>query len=130
VRAEGTGVLVEPTRARWFTAETQRERPQEVERVMAMLAATPAEGYARCCEALATYDTRDRLPSLGVPTLVIAGSEDPTAGPDSARELAGGIPGADLMVLEGAAHLAHLARPDEFTAAVRRHLSRHAPQAR
>lgn len=129
VRAEGTGALVEPTRARWFTAETQQERPDEVDRVMAMLTATPAEGYARCCEALAAYDARDRLSAIGVPTLVIAGSEDPTAGPDSARELAGSIPEAELVVLEGAAHLAHLARPDAFTAAVRRHLSRHGQHA-
>jgi pimeloyl-ACP methyl ester carboxylesterase len=39
------------------------------------------------------------------------------------RLLADAIPEAQLVVLDGAAHLAHLERPDAFVEAVRAHLA-------
>ena len=67
---------------------------------------------------------REEHPDRVAPTRVIAGAEDPTAGPDVAEALADGIPGADLVVVERAAHIANVARPDRFDPAVREHLDR------
>jgi 2-succinyl-6-hydroxy-2,4-cyclohexadiene-1-carboxylate synthase len=54
----------------------------------------------------------DRLGELEAPTLVIAGSLDPAR--HRAEEVAAGIPGARLAVIDGAGHTPHLERPDAF----------------
>jgi 3-oxoadipate enol-lactonase len=123
VRASGVDDLVEPTTARWFTAEFRAERPEEVERVMSMFRSTPPDGYAGCCDALAGFDVTGRLGAVRTPTRVVAGAEDPGTPPSVAAELATAVPGADLVVVEGAAHIAHVARPAEFASAVREHLA-------
>ena len=55
----------------------------------------------------------DRLASIARPALVIGGALDPI-GLDRAREVAGRIPGARLIVLSGAGHGAHRDQPAAF----------------
>jgi 3-oxoadipate enol-lactonase len=119
VRRNGIRVVVEPLLARWFTAEAQ---PGDVARCRAMLEATPAEGYAGCCEALAEWDFRPRLGEIKAPTLVLAGAEDPASPPDHGEEIARGS-GARLVVIDGAAHLANVEQPGVFNTALVEHLA-------
>ena len=84
---------------------------------------TPSEGYARGLEAIGGFDFRDRLGEIHAPTLVIAGEEDAATTPEDAALIAEGIPGARLVVLAGAAHLANVEQPSAFTAAVLEHLA-------
>lgn len=123
VRREGLEPLVEPTFARWFTEDFRASHPDDVARVREMFLATSREGYAGCCEALSTYDVTDRLGRIAVPTRVVAGSEDPGTPPEVGRSMVAAIRDADLVVIEGAAHIANLARPTEFRSAVRGHLA-------
>jgi 3-oxoadipate enol-lactonase len=119
VRAGGLEPLADMLVGRWFTSghtDTRRAR--------AMLSQVDPEGYAACCEALAAFDVRDRLGEVRAPTLVIAGAEDIATPLDHAETLAQGIPGADLVVVPGAAHLANLERPEPVTNAMLRHLER------
>jgi pimeloyl-ACP methyl ester carboxylesterase len=53
-----------------------------------------------------------------VPTLAVAGAADPATPPEHAREIADGIPGATLIEVPGAAHLANAECPDPVTAAL------------
>jgi 3-oxoadipate enol-lactonase len=122
VRAEGMTAIADSVVARWFTAELAQEDPDIVERFRGMLEATPPEGYARCCEALAVWDARGRLSEISAPTLVVAGAEDPATPVAHAELIASRIPGARIHVLERAAHLANVERPEEFTSAVLEHL--------
>lgn len=117
VRAGGLEPLADTFLGRWFTpayAGTAAAR--------AMLARVDAEGYAACCEALAAFDARDRLGEVSAPTLVVAGAEDVATPLEHAETLAEGIPGARLVVVPGAAHLANLERPEPVTHAMLRHL--------
>ena len=123
VRREGLEPLVEPTFARWFTDDFRASHPDDVARVRDMFVATPREGYAGCCEALSAYDVTDRLGRIAVPTRVIAGAEDPGTPPEVGRSMVAAIRDADLVVIEGAAHIANLARPAQFRSAVRGHLA-------
>ncbi len=78
------------------------------------------EGVARALEALGgRADRRADLPGIAMPTLVVVGSEDALTPPPFAETLAAGIPGAELVVIEGAGHLTALERPREFAEAVR-----------
>lgn len=119
VRRNGIAGLVNPVLARWFTAGA---RAEDVARCRAMLEATPVEGYAACCEALAEWDFRPRLGEIRAPTLVLAGAQDPATPVDHAEEIARGI-GAPLVVIEGAAHLANVEQPAAFASALDEHLS-------
>jgi 3-oxoadipate enol-lactonase len=117
VRSEGLAAIVDAVLARWFTAAFD-----DVERFREMFLATDAEGYARCCDALALWDARAELAGVRAPTLVVAGADDPTAPPAAVAELAAGIPDARFVVLDDAAHLAAAERAAEFNELLREHL--------
>jgi 3-oxoadipate enol-lactonase len=80
-----------------------------------MLVATPDEGYAGCCEALAAMDLRVDLPAISAPTLVIAGGDDPATPPSHAEAIVAAIPTARLEVVADAAHLANIEQPERIT---------------
>jgi pimeloyl-ACP methyl ester carboxylesterase len=54
------------------------------------------------------------LASLDLPTLVVWGSEDGTFPVEQGRRLAETIPGAELLILEGAQHPCYLSEPELF----------------
>lgn len=62
------------------------------------------------------------LPSVRVPTLVLIGERDERTPLPLSERLAAGIPGASLVVVPGAGHLANLDNPREFDAALEAHL--------
>jgi 3-oxoadipate enol-lactonase len=116
VRNGGTEAMAPIVMQRWLTPRYAAQHPQAAERLAAMIAATPDEGYIGCCAAIRDMDLRPDLPRIAAPTLVISASEDPSIPPDHGERLAAAIPGARFEVIEGAAHLANIERPDEFTA--------------
>lgn len=63
-------------------------------------------------------DDRDRLQAIACPTLVIAGADDRLRRADEARELADGIPGAQLIVIENSGHMIPLEQPAMLAAVV------------
>ena len=70
-------------------AGVPRRRPPAVDRLDAMLRATPAEGYAGCCEAIRDMDlTRPARRASRAPTLVIAGADDPATPPRHGQAIA------------------------------------------
>lgn len=87
-----------------------------------MLAATPAEGYAGCCEAVDRLDLRSALPHISSPTLVIAGSEDRAILPEHAHGIGKGIPGAQVVVVTNAAHIVNVEQPEVVARLVLEHL--------
>lgn len=102
VRGGGIGAVADASAARWLTPGFAAANPDLVRWCRELIAATPAEGYARCCEALAAFDVRGRLDDVRCPTLVVAGAEDPAVPPADARALAAAIAGAELVVLPAA----------------------------
>ena len=125
VRAGGMGPLVEEVTARWFTPGFRARAPGTVAGVAAMLAATPEEGYAGCCEAIAAMDLRGDLAAIGAPTLVVAGADDPATPLPHARAIAAAVPHARLAVVADAAHLANIEQPQQVAGLLLDHLSGH-----
>ncbi|MEW2623281.1 3-oxoadipate enol-lactonase [Streptomyces sp. NPDC048106] len=128
VRAEGTGPVAATATDRWFTRGLAGH-PSALALLDDLRAADPA-GYAACCDALASYDLRAELPKITVPTLVVAGRDDPATPPAHAREIADGVPGASLLEVADAAHLAGVERPGPVTSALLAHLAATSPEAR
>ncbi|MFG2431045.1 3-oxoadipate enol-lactonase [Streptomyces sp. NPDC048590] len=117
VRSEGLGKVAESAAGRWFTPGFTEPR------LLDDLLATDPYAYAACCDALADCDLRSGLPGVRVPTLVLAGREDPATPPAHAREIADGIPGAALTELAHASHLAPAERPEAVRDALRAHFT-------
>jgi 3-oxoadipate enol-lactonase len=124
VRSAGMAPVIDPALGRWFTPPFVQAGRPAVAAVKAMLAGTDPEGYAGCCEAIAAMDLRPSLGSITAPTLVVAASEDPATPPWHGALIARRIPGAKLVVVRGAAHLANIQAPGPVTAALLDHLTR------
>lgn len=91
------------------------------------LAACPPDPLAamRQVEAMCRWKGAEgRLPSMGRPVLVIAGKEDEVITPQHSRKLAGLIPGAELVEVEGAGHGIIYQFPAELADIVRGFLER------
>jgi 3-oxoadipate enol-lactonase len=116
VRARGTEFMIASRPGVWF-APGFEDTPRGTA-LVEDLRSTDAVGYAACCDAIAAYDLRASLAEVSVPTLVVAGREDPAAPPAYAREIADCVPGAALVEVAGAAHLANAECPDAVTAAL------------
>ncbi len=68
-------------------------------------------------------DVRPQLAQITAPTLVVAGSDDFICGPVAANDIAHGIAGSELVMIENAGHMLFMERPDEFRSAIERFLS-------
>jgi 3-oxoadipate enol-lactonase len=123
VRADGTGAVADATMGRWFSPAFHEAHPEVVARFREMVASTPAEGYASCCEAIRDWDFRGELGRISAPTLVLSAEHDPSTPPEHGRLIADGVPGADFVVVPEAAHLVNVERPTEVDEAILRHLT-------
>ena len=63
------------------------------------------------------------LAQVSVPTLVITGAEDEMIPVEESRKMAAAIPGAKLVIIPGAGHLANLEQPEAFNAALNEFLT-------
>jgi len=95
------------------------EAPESVVRLsrQRMAATSPAVLHDdfRACDA---FDVRDRLGQIQVPTLVICGTADQLTPAKYAAYLQEHIPGASLVLIEGAGHMVMLEKPDVVAEAV------------
>lgn len=125
-REHGTGAMAEGQLERWFTPAFRDREPGRTREFAEMLAATPDEGYAGCCELLGRMDLRARLSAVRAPTLIVAAADDSATPPDDARAIAEGIRAgggeARVEVVSGAAHLANVERADVVTPLITDHL--------
>jgi 3-oxoadipate enol-lactonase len=123
VREHGTEALADATMERWFSDRFPAEHPNTVAGIRAMVASTPAEGYAACCEAIREWDFRDRLGEVAAPTLVLSAEDDPSTPPDHGRQIADAAPDASFVLLPSPTrHMANVEQPEAFTDAVLAHL--------
>ena len=127
VRDRGMTAVADVPRRLWFTAALGERDPALAAELEAMQARVDPEGYAQCCDALAGTDLRPELARIAAPALVVGGADDPAAPPDELRAIADGIPGARLVLLDGAAHLAPVERPGAVTRLLLDHLGTATP---
>ena len=76
-------------------------------------------GFRLMATALAHADTRDLLPTIRVPTLLVWGDADARSPMAVAHQMRDAIPNARLAVIAGAGHVSNLEQPARFDAEVR-----------
>jgi 3-oxoadipate enol-lactonase len=131
VREHGMEAIADAVIGRWFTPAFSARHPDTVARIRATLLSTPREGYAGGCEAIAQMDLRDDLPRIEAPTLVIAAEQDKSTPPELSRQIAQRIPGAEVVVIPDAAHIANVEQPEAVAKLILDHVKmedRHEPR--
>ncbi|MGK5450875.1 bifunctional 3-oxoadipate enol-lactonase/4-carboxymuconolactone decarboxylase PcaDC [Streptomyces radiopugnans] len=130
VRTNGLDPIARSTPERWFTPAFAAAQPAIVEWAVQMVRTTDPGCYIAACEALVSFDIRQELARIGVPTLVVAGAEDRVTPPADARALVAGIPDARLALVPDACHMAPVERPGEVTELLTGHFSAALPAGR
>lgn len=115
---DGMAALVEPTVTRWFPAATMAKNPPYLDKVRAMIRATPVDGFIGCAAALAAHDYASAVATITRPVLFMAGEMD-GATPSAMRKLSEALRGSRYVELAGAGHISNMDRPAEFTGAIR-----------
>ena len=88
--------------------------------VMRMAESIGPDAFVRQQTAImGRIDGRPHLADIACPTVVICGRQDVLTPPDMAAEIADGIDGAKLVIVEDCGHLATLERPRTVSAVLR-----------
>lgn len=118
VRSQSTSALIIPSAQRWFAPGSIEREPELSGRLLHSLRDADAESYSLCCEALATYDVRDRLGDLGMPVVALWGEHDAVAPEAKADEIAAGVVRGRAEMIAGVAHLPPAEAPVATAAAL------------
>ena len=101
----------------------EADRPRIAARNRHKLSHMDIEAFAALAGQLQTFPgLLDRLPTISCPTTVLVGEHD-VGLRESATAIAQAIPGAHLVVIDGAAHCPQEERRDAWLEAVRAHLA-------
>lgn len=115
VQEHGTAALVDGTLARWFTDKCDDGVKQKA---AAMIRATSNQGYIGCAGALMRLDYLRHLGKMRPPVKYLVGAEDMGAPKDAMAAMAAATPNAELIVLNGLAHIPNMEDPSAFNAAL------------
>ena len=115
----GMEPLVQPTIERWFTPPF-RDKPV-VKTIASLIRRTPVPGYVGCCQAISKLNTTARLKDIRHPVLAITGEQDAAA--SGTRYIGEHVPGAKLVVIPQAAHIANIEQAEAFNRATLEFLS-------
>lgn len=89
--------------------------------IEAMAERVGKDAFVRQQKAILTRpDSRPGLAKISCPTLVIGSRQDRLTPVDCHEEMAAGIPGAELIIIEDCGHLSPMEHPDRVTEELRR----------
>ena len=89
-----------------------------------IMAGVPPETYRKAVQLLTTFDRREDLTNIAVPTLLISGEKDQLAPASLMEKMARKIPDSEYLMLAGCGHLGQMDQPDAFNAALEGFLDR------
>ena len=100
--------------------------PGQLEAAVEVLAGAVPPGTPEHTDLIGRIDVRRDLAGIRSPTLVISTTADPLVSPDLHRQLADGIPGAQLAEIESG-HLPMAERPEQWGQLIAAFLAEHHP---
>jgi 3-oxoadipate enol-lactonase len=117
-QAKGLSVITDVAMRRLFAPEFQARHPDLMQDRREAFLRTDPEVFRAACDALAELDFRPELSKVKVPVLVLVGEHDEATPPPMSRELAAGLPQANLKIIPGCAHVPQLQSPEVFLEAI------------
>jgi 3-oxoadipate enol-lactonase len=112
IRRDGLQTHSNDILSRWFTPTYRNTN--DLQRWHDMLRDQSLGGYLGCAAAISGTDFYTPTSGLRLPTLGIAGTEDPATPPDLVRETVNLIPGSRMELVRRAAHLPCVEQPDRY----------------
>ena len=114
---------ISPTIGRWFPPETVTKNPPFLDKIRAMIRATPVNGFIGCAAALADHDYATAVATVKHRVLFMTGEKDAATAP--MRTLHEKLAGSQFVELKGAGHISNMERPDEASKAIRDFIGSH-----
>jgi len=113
---DGPAATVDAAIERWFTEGFRARDPATIQQVRDWVMANDPAVYPPIYQMLVdgVDELVSPLPPISCPALVMTGDEDFGNHPGMSAAIAGEIPGAELVVLEGLRHMAMMEAPDVF----------------
>ncbi|MGH7530473.1 MAG: alpha/beta fold hydrolase [Gemmatimonadales bacterium] len=119
----GAAAVAEAMLPKMLAPATHALRPDVVREVRTMIARAPVPGIVGALHALRERpDSTATLPTIRVPALVVAGSDDQITPASGMRALAARIPAARFVEIADAGHLTPLEQPARLNEALREFL--------
>ncbi|MCX7984892.1 MAG: alpha/beta hydrolase [Bacteroidetes bacterium] len=116
VKHEGLTPFADEFIQKLFAPTTFTTNPHIIDRIRSMILNTPLLGFCGVQLALAARtDTTEFLPSITVPTLLIAGNHDRFSPPCVMETMHKNIPNSEFHVFSNSAHMCNLEEPEHFT---------------
>lgn len=122
VRQGGIASVADAVLGNWFTPGFRRDRAADHAGWRNMLVRTTVEGYAGTCAAIRDADLRADAGRIAAPTLCVAGDHDGSTPPGLVRGTADLVAGARFSLIEGAAHIPCVEKPDVLASLIENHL--------
>jgi pimeloyl-ACP methyl ester carboxylesterase len=97
-----------------LTGEVDRDaiRPEDLLQYMRHMVDIDLPMFLRMLQSAGDHTTLDLLPSIQIPALVIAGDRDTFTPARYAEEMAAAMPNAELLMVQGATHVAPIERKE------------------
>jgi 3-oxoadipate enol-lactonase len=123
VRAGGPAAIVEGMLEK-LLSPAGRANEGLVERLRRMILRQKPEALESDLAAMRDRpDSRDLLPRIAIPTLILTGEADVITPPAEGESMAGAIPGARFVLVPGAGHMAPMERPGAVASALSEHFA-------
>ena len=124
-RKDGSRAVADQMLPKLLAKDAATTRPQVAQALRQIMESQPPQTIEHALAAL--RDRPDRaadLSSINIPTLVLVGDQDAITPPEVAERMARGINAAELVVVQGAGHMAPMEQPEQVNRAIRMFLER------
>ena len=102
------------TIGRWLTPDYKAKHPGRWKEIYDSIVGCTPLGYEGCARAIGNFNFTARLGTVKTPTLVVCGTDDPSASPEASRKIASLFPNGSYDDFKGAKHLPNVEQPEAF----------------
>lgn len=122
---DGPASIADAALNRWFTYAYRNSHREAVEEIHRRLRANTPDGFLPAYRLFARADERlaGQLNGIGVPALVVTGSDDAGSTPAMARRMSEALQNAECRIVPGVRHMLPLEAADELGAMLKAFLS-------
>jgi len=115
--------IADATIGRWLTEGFRKKNPGRWKLIRDSIVGCGPTGYIGCAQAIGNFNFTARLGTVKTPTLVVCGTDDPSAAPAESKHIASLFPNGSYDEFPGAKHLPNVEQADAFNRVLLRWLA-------
>jgi 3-oxoadipate enol-lactonase len=117
--------IADATLGRWFTDEFRKKRLARWKQIRDSIVGCTPTGYTGCAQAIGNFNFTGKLGAVKTPTLVVCGTDDPSAAPGESRHVASLFPNGSYDDFKGAKHLPNVEQDEAFNRVLLNWIGKH-----